>query len=111
MLQAIRENSDRPGACGYDINRVKLPSSVFSSLFMGLAGALDALRLTVVPSESLHWSTAGRVVIMTVLGGAGTFFGPFVGAAAFLVLELFGEGRDDPRGTNFGLHPTAFGRG
>mgnify|MGYP001608599026 FL=1 len=87
VLQAIRENSDRAGACGYDINRVKLLSFVFSALFMGLAGALDALRLTVVPIESLHWATSGQVVMMTLLGGAGTFFGPFVGAATFLVLE------------------------
>jgi branched-chain amino acid transport system permease protein len=69
VLGAIRENSDR------------------AALFTGLAGALDALRLTVVPVESLYWSTSGQVVIMTLLGGAGTFFGPFVGAATFLVLE------------------------
>jgi branched-chain amino acid transport system permease protein len=87
VLQAIRENSDRAVACGYDITRVKLLSFVFSALFTGLAGALDALRLTVVPIESLYWSTSGQVVIMTLLGGAGTFFGPFVGAATFLVLE------------------------
>jgi len=60
---------------------------VFSALFTGLAGALDALRLTVVPVESLYYSTSAQVVIMTLLGGAGTFFGPFVGAATFLVLE------------------------
>src|SRR5207244_302076 len=87
VLQAIRENSERPSACGYDTSRVKLLSFVFYALFCGLAGALDALRLTVVPIESLHWSTSGQVVIMTLLGGAGTFFGPFVGAATFLVLE------------------------
>jgi branched-chain amino acid transport system permease protein len=87
VLQAIRENSDRATACGYDIARVKHLSFVFYALFAGLAGALDALRLTVVPIESLHWSTSGQVVIMTLLGGAGTFFGPFVGAATFLVLE------------------------
>jgi len=52
-----------------------------------LAGGLDALRLAVVPVESLYWTTSGQVVIMTLLGGAGTFFGPFVGAATFLVLE------------------------
>ena len=86
VLQAIRENSDRAAACGYDINRVKLLSFVFSALFTGLAGALDALRLTVVPVDSLYWSTSGQVVIMTLLGGAGTFFGPFVGAATYLVL-------------------------
>jgi branched-chain amino acid transport system permease protein len=41
----------------------------------------------VVPIESLYWTTSGQVVIMTLLGGAGTFFGPFVGATAYLVLE------------------------
>ena len=87
VLQAIRENSDRAIACGYDISRVKLLSFVFSAMFAGLAGALDALRLTVVPIESLYWTTSGQVVMMTLLGGAGTFFGPFVGAATFLILE------------------------
>ena len=86
VLQAIRENSDRAAACGYDINRIKLLSFVFSAMFAGLAGALDALRLTVVPVDALYWSTSGQGVIMTLLGGAGTFFGPFVGAATFLVL-------------------------
>jgi len=87
VLQAIRENSDRAVACGYDIRKIKLLSFVFSALFCGLAGGLDALRLAVVPVESLYWTTSGQVVIMTLLGGAGTFFGPFVGATAFLVLE------------------------
>ena len=87
VLQAIRENSERAVACGYDVERVKWLSFVFYAFFIGLAGALDALRITVVPIESLHWSTSGQVVMMTLLGGAGTFFGPFVGAAAFLVLE------------------------
>jgi branched-chain amino acid transport system permease protein len=86
VLQAIRENGDRAVACGYDVNRIKLLSFVFSALFAGLAGGLDALRLTVVPVDALYWSTSGQVVIMTLLGGAGTFFGPFVGAATFLIL-------------------------
>jgi branched-chain amino acid transport system permease protein len=86
VLRAIRENSDRAVACGYDINRIKLLSFVFSASFAGLAGGLDALRLTVVPVEALYWSTSGQVVIMTLLGGAGTFFGPFVGAATYLIL-------------------------
>jgi len=87
VLQAIRENSSRAVACGYDIDRVKHLSFVFSACFAGLAGSLDALRLTVVPIESLYWTTSGQVVMMTLLGGAGTFFGPFVGATTFLVLE------------------------
>src|SRR5437016_12883177 len=71
VLQAIRENSERASACGYDTSRVKLLSFVFSALFAGLAGSLDALRLNVVPIESLYWTTSGQVVIMTLLGGAG----------------------------------------
>ena len=87
VLQAIRENSDRATACGYDVNRIKLLSFVFSAMFTGLAGSLEALRLTVVPVEALFWSTSGQVVIMTLLGGAGTFFGPFVGVMTYLLLE------------------------
>ena len=87
VLQAIRENTNRATACGYDVQRIKLLSFVFSALFTGLAGSLDALRLTVVPIESLYWTTSGQVVMMTLLGGAGTFFGPFVGAGTFLLLE------------------------
>jgi len=87
VLQAIRENSSRAVACGYDVDRVKHLSFVFSAGFAGLAGALDALRLSVVPIESLYWTTSGQVVMMTLLGGAGTFFGPFVGAATYLILE------------------------
>ncbi|HWP74793.1 MAG TPA: branched-chain amino acid ABC transporter permease, partial [Methylomirabilota bacterium] len=75
VLQAIRENSSRAVACGYDVDRVKHLSFVFSACFAGLAGSLDALRLTVVPVESLYWTTSGQVVMMTLLGGAGTFFG------------------------------------
>jgi branched-chain amino acid transport system permease protein len=87
VLRAIRENSDRATACGYDVARLKLLSFVFSALIAGLAGALDALRLTIVPVEALYWATSGQAVIMTLLGGGGTFFGPFVGAATYLVLE------------------------
>jgi branched-chain amino acid transport system permease protein len=87
VLQAIRENSDRAAACGYNVTRVRWLAFVFSAGFAGLAGALDALRLSVVPIESLYWTTSGQAVIMTLLGGAGTFFGPFVGAGIFLVLE------------------------
>ena len=87
VLAAIRENGDRAQACGYDVVRIKLVSFVFSALFTGLAGALDALRITVVPVEALYWSTSGQAVIMTLLGGAGTFFGPFVGAGTYLILQ------------------------
>jgi branched-chain amino acid transport system permease protein len=87
VLGAARENPGRAVACGYDVDRVKLLAFVFSAVFAGLAGSLEALRLSVVPIDSLYWTTSGQVVMMTLLGGAGTFFGPFVGAATFLVLE------------------------
>jgi branched-chain amino acid transport system permease protein len=87
VIAAIRENNDRAQACGYDVVRIKLVAFVFSALITGLAGALDALRITVVPVEALYWSTSGQAVIMTLLGGAGTFFGPFVGAGTYLVLQ------------------------
>ena len=87
VLQAIRENSDRASACGYDVTRVKHLSFVFSGLFAGLAGSLSAIYLRIVPIEHLYWTTSGQAVITTLLGGAGTFFGPFVGAAVFLILE------------------------
>jgi len=87
ILAAIRENTDRAQACGFDTLRIKQLSFVFSAVFTGLAGALDALRITVVPVEALYWTTSGQAVIMTLLGGAGTFFGPFVGAGTYLVLQ------------------------
>ena len=87
VLQAIRENQSRAEACGYDVRRVKLLSFALSALFAGVAGALEAIRLNFVPIDALYWTTSAQVVIMTLLGGAGTFFGPFIGAAVFLLLE------------------------
>jgi branched-chain amino acid transport system permease protein len=55
--------------------------------FCGLAGALQALHLSIVPIEILHYDTSGIVVMIALLGGMGTFFGPMIGAAAFLMLE------------------------
>ena len=60
---------------------------MLSGAFCGLAGALQALHLSIVPIEILHYETSGMVVMMALLGGMGTFFGPFVGAAVFLLLE------------------------
>ena len=87
VLQAIRESEERARACGYDTDRVKLFSFILSGFFSGLAGALGAVHLSFVPIESLYWTTSGEVVMMTLLGGQGTFFGPFVGAAAFLLIQ------------------------
>ncbi|MEP3246439.1 MAG: branched-chain amino acid ABC transporter permease [Sneathiella sp.] len=87
VLEAIRENENRAAACGYDVRMTKWVAFVISGLFCGLAGALNAIHLSVVPIESLHYHLSGQAVMMSLLGGMGTFFGPFAGAMAFLLLE------------------------
>ncbi len=87
VIEAIRENEKRTSACGYDVARAKLLVFTLSASVCGLAGALRALHLSIVPIDSLHYLQSGQAVMMCLLGGMGTFFGPFVGAAAFLYLE------------------------
>lgn len=87
VIEAIRENETRARACGYDVERTRLLAFVLSGLICALAGTLSALHLAIVPLDTLHYQTGGMVVMMTLLGGAGTFFGPFVGALAFLLME------------------------
>jgi branched-chain amino acid transport system permease protein len=87
VIEAVRENEKRAAACGYDVARTKLLVFVLSAAICGLAGALRALHLSVVPIDSLHYLQSGQAVMMCLLGGMGTFFGPFVGAALFLTLE------------------------
>ncbi len=87
VIEAIRENEKRTSACGYDVARAKLLVFTLSAGVCGLAGALRALHLSIVPIDSLHYLQSGQAVMMCLLGGMGTFFGPFVGAAAFLWLE------------------------
>jgi branched-chain amino acid transport system permease protein len=87
VIESIRENEKRAAACGYDVGKSKLLVFVLSATICGLAGALRALHLTIVPIDSLHYLLSGHAVMMCLLGGMGTFFGPFVGAAMFLYLE------------------------
>ncbi|MCP4565479.1 MAG: branched-chain amino acid ABC transporter permease [Bosea sp.] len=87
VIEAVRENETRARACGYDIERTKLIAFTLSGLICALAGTLSALHLAIVPLDSLHYQTSGMIVMMTLLGGAGSFFGPFVGALAFLLME------------------------
>jgi branched-chain amino acid transport system permease protein len=87
VIEAVRENENRAKASGYDVTRTRLITFVLSGGFCGLAGALQALHLSIVPIEILHYDTSGVVVMIALLGGMGTFFGPMIGAAAFLLLE------------------------
>src|SRR3977135_100953 len=87
VIEAVRENETRAKASGYDATVTRLITFVLSGGFCGLAGALQALHLSIVPIEILHYDTSGIVVMVALLGGMGTFFGPMVGAAVFLLLE------------------------
>ena len=87
VIEAVRENEKRAAACGFDVARTKLLVFVISAALCGLAGGLRALHLSVVPIDSLHYLLSGQAVMMCLLGGMGTFFGPFVGAGVFLTLE------------------------
>ena len=87
VIEAVRENESRARASGYDVTLTRLITFVLSGGFCGLAGALQALHLSIVPIEIMHYETSGLVVMIALLGGMGTFFGPMIGAAVFLVLE------------------------
>jgi branched-chain amino acid transport system permease protein len=87
LLQGIRENEKRLRACGYNTNLIKVFSFTISGLFSGLAGALFTIFLGYVPLTSLYWLTSGTALLMTLLGGFGTFFGPLLGAGIFIYFE------------------------
>jgi branched-chain amino acid transport system permease protein len=87
VIEAVRENEARARASGYDVTTTRLITFVLSGGFCGLAGALQALHLSIVPIEIMYYDTSGEVVMIALLGGMGTFFGPMIGAATFLTLE------------------------
>lgn len=87
VIEAMRENEKRAIACGYDVTQVRRLVFVLSGMVSGLAGALYAIHLSVVPIETLHYFTSATVLMMTLLGGMGTFFGPFLGALTYLLLQ------------------------
>jgi branched-chain amino acid transport system permease protein len=89
LLKAIRENEPRAISLGYDINRYKLLAFVLSAMLAGLAGALNALVLGFATLSDVQQSTSGEVILMTLLGGTGTFFGPVIGAAIVVTLQQY----------------------
>ena len=87
VLKAIRENEPRAISLGYDVDRYKLLAFVLSTAIAGLAGSLKTVVLGFATLSDVHWSLSGEVVLMTLLGGMGTFAGPVVGAFTIIGLQ------------------------
>jgi len=93
VLKAIRENEPRAVSLGYDVDKYKLLAFVLSTTLAGLAGALKTVALGFATLSDAHWSLSGEVVLMTLLGGMGTFAGPVVGAFTIIGLQNFLDDR------------------
>jgi branched-chain amino acid transport system permease protein len=89
VLKAIRENEVRAISLGYKTDRYKLLAFVLSATLAGLAGALKALVFHLASLTDVYWTMSGEVVLMTLLGGLGTLFGPVVGAFLIVGLENY----------------------
>ena len=89
VLKAIRENEARAISLGYEVDRYKLLAFVLSTSLAGLAGSLKTLVLGFATLSDAHWSLSGEVVLMTLLGGMGTFAGPVLGAFTIIGLQDF----------------------
>jgi branched-chain amino acid transport system permease protein len=89
VLEAIRENEPRAVSLGYKVDRYKLVAFVLSASIAGLAGSLKALTLSFATLSDVSQGTSGEVILMTLLGGSGTFLGPVVGAGIVLTLQQY----------------------
>jgi branched-chain amino acid transport system permease protein len=89
VLKAIRENEHRVISLGYKTERYKLVAFVLSATLAGLAGSMKALVFQLASLTDVHWSMSGEVVLMTLVGGLGTIFGPLVGAFAIVAMENY----------------------
>ena len=87
VLKMIRENEPRAISLGYRVERYKLLAFVLSSALAGLAGSLKTLVMGFATLSDVHWSMSGEVILMTLLGGVGTFFGPAFGAGIVIALQ------------------------
>ena len=87
VLKAIRENESRALSLGYDTDHYKHVAFILSGTLAGLAGATKTLVFQLASLTDVHWTMSGEVVLMTLVGGLGTLFGPVVGAAIFTWLR------------------------
>jgi branched-chain amino acid transport system permease protein len=89
VLKAIREKEPRAISLGYRVNDYKLLVFVLSAALAGLAGATKTVVVQLASLTDVHWATSGDVILMTLLGGSGTLFGPVVGAVVVEMLEFY----------------------
>ena len=87
VLKMIRENEPRAVSLGYDVDRYKLLAFVLSAALSGLAGSLKTLVMKFATLTDVHWQMSGEVILMSLLGGVGTFFGPVLGAGIVISLQ------------------------
>jgi len=92
VLKAIRDNEPRSISLGYKVARYKLAVFVMSATLAGLAGATKAIVFQLASLTDVYWTMSGEVVLMTLLGGMGTIFGPFVGAGLLVTMENYFAG-------------------
>ena len=89
VLKAIRENEARAISLGYDTDRYKLVAFTLSAALSGLAGGTKAIVFQLASLTDVHWTMSGEVVLMALVGGLGTVFGPVVGAAVIVSLQNY----------------------
>ena len=89
VLKAIRENEPRAISLGYAVDRYKLLAFVLSATLSGVAGAVNALVFQLAALNAVYWTMSGEVVLMTLVGGMGTIFGPVVGALVVIAMENY----------------------
>jgi branched-chain amino acid transport system permease protein len=89
VLKAIRENEQRTISLGYKTERYKLVAFILSATLAGLAGSLKVLVFQLASLTDVHWNMSGEVVLMTLVGGLGTIFGPVVGAFLIIAMENY----------------------
>ncbi|CUA87106.1 branched-chain amino acid ABC transporter permease [Chelatococcus daeguensis] len=89
VLKAIRDNEPRAISLGYATNRYKLVVFTLSATLAGLAGATKAIVFQLASLTDVHWTMSGEVVLMTLVGGMGTVFGPMVGAAVIVTMQNY----------------------
>jgi len=89
VLKGIRDNEARMTSLGYRVNRYKLAVFTLSAALSGLAGATKAIVFQLASLTDVYWTMSGEVVLMTLLGGMGTVFGPIVGATVIVSLQNY----------------------